>query len=200
MEPRRYYGFTVPRQISFFSISICPSWIRRVPVLVLSSGLDEAGLRQTLLGLRADRLLQKPIRREELLGAMQEVLATPYAPDLPRPVETQEAGWRLDPRVAFTVPIRIRTGSSQETLGRLCDLSAGGLGAYLPHRLARGETITVSLDIKGRSLALRGFVKWAGDILTAIGYRYGVCFIERQDASFPLYAYSFFRGNPELAK
>ena len=88
-------------------------------------------------------------------------------------------------------------GSSLEASGRLCDISAGGLGAYLPHRLSDGETITVSLDIKGHCLALTGFVQWAAEMPTAGGCRHGIRFAERQEDSFPLYTYSFYRDPSE---
>ncbi len=171
--------------------------IREVPVLVVSGWLDEAETRQTLVQLGADRLLRKPVDREELIGTVREILAKRPAPDVPPQQEMQKPGKRQDSRVAFTVPIRVRTGSSLEASGRLCDLSAGGLGANLPHRLSEGETITVSLDIKGHSVALTGFVQWTAENLTAQGCRHGIRFAERQEDSFPLYAYSFLREHSE---
>ena len=171
--------------------------IREVPVLVVSGWLDEAETRQTLLQLGADRLLRKPVDREELIGTVREILAKRPAPDVPPQQEVQKPRKREDSRVAFTVPIRVRTGSSLEASGRLCDISAGGLGAYLPHRLSDGETITVSLDIKGHSLALTGFVQWTGEEPAAVGCRHGIRFAEKQEDSFPLYTYSFYRDPSE---
>ena len=171
--------------------------IREVPVLVVSGWLDEAETRQTLVQLGADRLLRKPVDREELIGTVREILAKRPAPDVPPQQEVQKPRKREDSRVAFTVPIRVRTGSSLEASGRLCDISAGGLGAYLPHRLSDGETITVSLDIKGHSLALTGFVQWTGEEPAAVGCRHGIRFAEKQEDSFPLYTYSFYRDPSE---
>lgn len=171
--------------------------LREVPVLVVSGWLDEPETRQTLVQLGVDRLLWKPVDQEDLLGTVREILAKRPASDVPHQHEAQEPRRRQDSRVAFSVPIRVRTGSSLEASGRLCDISAGGLGAYLPHRLSDGETITVSLDIKGHSLALTGFVQWAADNHTTVGSRHGIRFAERQEDSFPLYAYSFSRDHLE---
>jgi len=173
--------------------------IREIPVIMVCSQLDDPGLRQAILQLGADLLLEEPFRGEEILRTMREILARPRAREVRGPMEAQEVRGRQDPRVAFPFPIRIRTTNSVETFGRLYDLSASGLGACLPRPLALGETITVSLDINGRSLALTGLVRWARDTLTPTGYRYGIRFLERQDDSFPLHAYSFFRGHPGFA-
>ena len=169
--------------------------IRQIPVIMLCSQLDDPPLRQAILQLGVDLLLEQPFRWEEILRTMREILARPRAPEARHPMETQEVRGRQDPRVAFTVLIRIRTATSPETFGNLFNLSASGLGACLPHRLTLGDTITVSLDINGRSLALTGLVRWGAEIPTLMGYRYGIRFLERQDDSFPLHAYSFFRGN-----
>jgi CheY-like chemotaxis protein len=173
--------------------------IREIPVIMVCGQLDDPRLRQAILQLGADLLLEEPFRGEEILRTMREILARPRAREVRGPMEAQEVRGRQDPRVAFAVPIRIRTVNSTETFGRLYDLSAGGLGAYLPHQLAPGETITVSLDINGRSLALTGLVRWAKDGLNPIGCRCGIRFLERQDDSFPLHVYSFFRGHLEFA-
>ncbi|MFQ5851585.1 MAG: response regulator [Candidatus Binatia bacterium] len=179
---------------SFLEYRLAHANIREIPVLVISSGLDDARLRRSLLKLGADRLLQKPVHLKELVGAVREILTTPRIPKVWSSMEAVEASGRQDARVAFTVPIRVHTGSFVETSGTLRDLSAGGLGVYLPHRLPQGngKTITVSLDIKGRSLALMGFVQWAAEDRNGMGYRHGIRFVEKQDDSFPLYTYSFF--------
>jgi len=173
--------------------------IREIPVITVCSQLDDPRLRQAILQLGADLLVEQPFRAEQVLRTMREILARPRAREVRGPMEAQEVRGRQDPRVAFAVPIRIRTVNSTETMGRLYDLSASGLGACLPRRLAPGDTVTVSLDINGRSLALAGLVRWARDTLTPTGYRYGIRFLERQDNSFPLHAYSFFRGHPGFA-
>ncbi|MGH7382275.1 MAG: response regulator [Candidatus Methylomirabilales bacterium] len=170
--------------------------IREIPVIMVCSQLDDPRLRQAILQLGADLLVEQPFRREELLGIIREILARPPAREVRHPMEAQEVRGRQDPRVALTVPVRIRTANSTETVGRLYDLSASGLGTCLPCQLALGETITVSLNINGRSLALTGLVRWGAEIPTLMGYRYGIRFLERQDDSFPLHAYSFFRGHP----
>jgi DNA-binding response OmpR family regulator len=172
--------------------------IREIPVLMVCSQLDDPGLRQAIVELGAD-LLEQPVGGEQVVRTMREILARPRAREGRGLMEIQEARGRQDPRVAFALPIRIRTANSSETSGRLYDLSASGLGAYLPRRLAPGDTVTVSLNINGRSLALAGLVRWARDTVTSTEYRYGIRFLERQDDSFPLHAYSFFRGQPGLA-
>jgi len=169
--------------------------IREIPVIMVCGQLDDPGLRQAMLQLGADLLLERSFRREEILRTMREILARPRALEARHPMEAQEVRGRQDPRVAFTVLIRIRTATSPETFGNLYNLSASGLGACLPRPLALGETITVSLDMNGRSLALTGLVRWGAEIPTPTGYRYGIRFLERQDDSFPLHAYSFFRRN-----
>lgn len=169
--------------------------LRAIPVLVLSNQLAEAGLRQALDYLGVNRLLEKPVAREDLLDVVREVLAEIRT--VASATEVEEAGGRRDPRIAFTVRLRVRTKTSLETAGTLHDLSAGGLGAFLPDRIAHGEAITLSLDIEGRSLVLGGVVRWAGESLTAMGYCHGILFTEKQEDAFPLHVYSFFRERPQ---
>ncbi|MFQ5848476.1 MAG: response regulator [Candidatus Methylomirabilales bacterium] len=178
---------------SFLEYRLRQTGMRRIPVLVVSSAPDDPGVRPVMLRLGADRLLQKPVRREELLHAMQGVLARPDTSAIPPPTEAQDNGVRQDARLSFNVPIRVRTHSSLGATGMLRDLSAGGLGVYLSRRLEPRETITVSLDVEGRSLALTGFVQWAAEDRTAMGFRHGIRFTEKQEDTFPLYTYSFFR-------
>ncbi|MFQ5851586.1 MAG: response regulator [Candidatus Binatia bacterium] len=184
---------------SFLEYRLAHANIREIPVLVVSSRADDATLVQSLLNLGADSLLQKPVHLPDLVGAVRETLSTPRISELWPTTAAPKPSRRQDARVAFTVPIRIRTGTFAETRGRLRDLSASGLGAYLPHRLAQGNTITVSLDIEGRSVALAGFVHRAAARLTTMGYHHGIRFAEKQENSFPLYTYSFFREHSEVS-
>ncbi|MFQ5961783.1 MAG: response regulator [Candidatus Methylomirabilales bacterium] len=179
---------------SFLEYRLAHANIREIPVLVVSSRLDDATVRQSLLNLGADRLLQKPVPLPELVGAVREMLTTSPISAVGPPTEAPESNGRHDARVTFTVPIRVRTGSFTETAGKLRDLSAGGLGAYLPRRLRDGETITVNFDIQGGSLALTGFVQWVAEDHTSVGYRHGIRFSHKQDDTFPLNTYSFFCG------
>lgn len=183
---------------SFLEYRLRQPKIREIPVLVVTSRAETAALRQDLRQLRADRLVHKPVLRDDLISAVRELLAKPAIPVVPTPEEAPEGAKRRDPRVVFNIPIRVRMRSSRGTSGRLRDLSAGGLGAYLPRRLSEGETVTVSFDIEGRSLALMGLVLWAGESVTVGGYRHGIRFTDRQEDSFPLNAYSFFREHPEV--
>ncbi len=182
---------------SFLEHRLRETNIRRVPVLVVSNWFDDDALRETLLRLGANHLLQKPLLGVELIGAVRELLTTGQEPHVPFPQETQTG--RQDPRVAFSVPIQVRTGFSKETQGRLCDLSAGGLGMYLPRQLPSMGAITISLNIEGRSLTLKGFVQWTDVSNTPMGFRHGIQFTERQEDSFPLHTYSFFRAHLEAA-
>ncbi len=141
--------------------------------------------------------MQKPVLRDHLISAVRELSAKPAIPVVPPPEGAPEGGKRRDPRVVFSVPIRVRPRSLSDTAGRLRDLSAGGLGAYLPRRLTEGETVTISFDVEGRSLALMGLVQWAGQGLMAGGYRHGIRFADKQEEFFPLNAYSFFREDSE---
>ena len=183
---------------SFLEYRLVQPNIREIPVLVISSRIEDATLRQSLLKLGAVRMLHKPTHLQDIVGAVREALATPRASESYPPIEAMAASGRQDARVVFTVSIRVRSASFLETSGRLRDLSAGGLGAYLPTRLSQGETITVRLDIEGGSLALTGLVQWAGGSLTTMGYPHGIRFTERQKNTFPLYTYSFFREHSEL--
>jgi len=185
---------------SFLEYRLRQAMIRDVPVLVVSSWLDDPGVRQILQHLGADRLLQKPIRHEEIVAAIREGLAKPASTTIAGRPEAEEGNGRRDPRVAFTVPIRARTTASAGVTGTLRDLSAGGLGAYLPHRLEPTEAITVSLDIQGHSLALAGYVQWAAEGSTPMGFRHGIRFAERQEVSLPLYAYFFHRQQSQASQ
>ncbi|MFQ5541527.1 MAG: response regulator [Candidatus Binatia bacterium] len=178
---------------SFLEYRLRQPRIRDIPVVVVTSQPDTSVLRQDFDRLRAERLLQKPVLREDLINAVRNLLARPSMPAVPLLEEALEGAKRRDPRVVFSIPIRVRMRSSSDTSGRLRDLSAGGLGAYLPRRLTEGDTVTVSFDIEGRSLALMGLVKWAGESLSVGGYRHGIRFTDKQDDVFPLNAYSFFR-------
>lgn len=173
--------------------------IQEVPVLVISCWLDDAGLHQNLLLFGTDQVLLKPVRREDLLSAVREAFMRPCPPAVLARDAGPEARRRQDARVTFSLPIRVRGRSAAEIQGKLHDLSAGGLGAFLPDRLYHGEPITTTLDIRGGSLALTGFVQWADGRRTAIGYRHGIRFAQRQEDTFPLHAYSFFREISQAA-
>lgn len=177
---------------SFLEYRLRDVKISDIPVVVVSSRPDDAGLSLTLLRLGADRLLHQPFNRENFLGTVRGLLAKPRTPVVPSAAEVW-AGARKDVRLAFNIPIRIRTCSSGETSGMLQDLSAGGVGAYLPRRLHEWESITITLPLEGRSLALTGYVQWFTESRTMMSYRYGIQFTERQSDSFPLHAYLFFR-------
>lgn len=164
--------------------------LQAIPVLVVSNRLEDGDLRRILSLLGADLLLQEPLDPKDLLAAVQETLARRPGPTVPIP---EAARGRQDARVAFTIPLRIRTRYAHHATGRLHDLSAGGLCAYLPDRFHHGEPITVTLNIEGHSLSLPGFVQWGEESWNTMGYRHGIRFTEKQEDSFPLLAYSFFR-------
>ncbi|MFQ5993032.1 MAG: response regulator [Nitrospiraceae bacterium] len=182
---------------SFLEYRLRQPKIRQIPVLLVTSEADTAVLRERLRSFGVDRMLQKPVLRDDLISAVREMLSRPEIPVVPSPEEAPEDAKRRDPRVNFTIPIRVRMRSSRDTSGRLRDLSAGGLGVYLPRRLSEGETVTITFDIEGRSLALAGLVQWAGENFTIGGYRHGIRFTDKQEDSFPLNAYSFFREHSE---
>jgi CheY-like chemotaxis protein len=171
--------------------------IRAIPVLVMVSESDTVGLRQVLLRLGADRLLEKPLRREDILGTVRELLAKPWIPTVQPPMEVRDPRERKDARLTFTAAIRVRMPSFLDIPGSLCDLSAGGVGVYLYRRLRHGDAITVRLHLERGSVALSGLVQWAGQTPTARGYRHGIRFLDRQENVFPLHVYSFFRQRPE---
>ncbi len=178
---------------SFLEYRLRHENIWEIPVVVVSSRLDDAGLHHTLVRLGADRLFHQSFKPEDFLGTVRELLTKPHIPVVPLLAEAGGAGARKDVRLAFNIPIRIRTSSSGETSGMLRDLSAGGLGAHLPHRLHEWEPITISLTLEGRSLVLTGYVQWFTRSRATLSYRYGIQFTERQHDSFPMHAYSFFR-------
>jgi len=183
---------------SFLEYRLAHAHICEIPVVVASSRASDAALHRSLLDLGADRLLHKPAHPEDLVAAVREILTMPRIPAFWSPREEPKPRGRQHARVAFTIPIRIRSHASAETPGMLHDLSAGGLGVYLPRRLSHGETITVNLEIEGCSLALMGFVHWAATRLTAVGYHHGIRFVENQKNAFPLHTYSFFREHSEV--
>lgn len=168
--------------------------IRQIPVLVISGQLADAKLRSSLSRLGVDQTLRKPVGCEELIGAVQKLLEKPGIPDLPPFVEAEADGARKDARVSFAIPLLIHARHAGDLSGSLHDLSAGGLGACLTGLLPCGEQITVRLDVMGRSVSLPGVVQWAKESRTALGYRHGIRFAERQADTFALNIYSFFRG------
>lgn len=174
--------------------------IRDIPVVVVSSRPDDAGLHQPLLRLGADRLFCQPFDPAEFISTLRGLLAKPRNPAVLPLAEIPGAGARKDIRLAFDAPVRIRNCSSGEMTGILRDLSAGGLGAYLPRRLHEWEPITVSLNLEGRSLALAGYVQWFTKSRTIMRYRYGIQFTERQYDTFPLHAYLFFREDAAASR
>ena len=186
---------------SFLEYRLRDVKISDIPVVVVNSRPDDAGLSRTLLRLGADRLLHQPFNRENFLGTVRGLLAKPRTPVVP-PVAEVWPGARKDVRLAFNIPIRMRTCSSGETSGMLQDLSAWGVGAYLPRRLHEWESITITLPLEGRSLALTGYVQWFTESRTMMGYRYryGIQFTERQNDSFPLHAYLFFREHSAASR
>ncbi len=166
--------------------------IREIPVVVVSSRLDDPGLSQNLLRLGVDRLFHQSFNREDFLVTVRGLLTKPQTPVVPPAAEVW-TGTRKDVRLAFNIPIRVRTRSCGETSGMLQDLSADGVGVYLPRRLHEWEPITISLTLEGRSLTLTGYVQWFTKSRTIMSYRYGIQFAERQHDSFPLHAYLSFR-------
>jgi CheY-like chemotaxis protein len=165
--------------------------IREIPVLVATSEPEHAALRQSLDSLEADGLLHKPVRRVELVTAVRGLLARPVARDTSPAVDAPEHSKRRDPRVVLNIPLRVRTRQSY-TLGRLCDLSPGGLGVDLFARVSPGERLTVNVPVRQRSVRLTGIVQWVEAESTARMCRHGVRFTERQDDFFPIYVYSSF--------
>lgn len=180
---------------SFLEYRLCQARIRQIPVLVVSGRLGSATLHQALRRLGADRLLYKPVPREVLIRAVLELPAKPDLPDLLPPDGGPEDSGRKDARVTFTVPLLVLTRASGNAPGNLHDLSAGGLGATLPHLLPQGEHITLRFHVNGCSLSLAGCVQWAEESPTAVGYRHGIRFAESQEETFPLNVYSFFHDH-----
>ncbi|MFQ5804026.1 MAG: response regulator, partial [Candidatus Methylomirabilales bacterium] len=184
---------------SFLEYRLRDVKISDIPVVVVSSRPDDAGLSRTLLRLGADRLLHQPFSREDFLGTVRGLLAKSRTPVVP-PVAKVWPGARKDVRLAFNIPIRMRACSSGDTWGTLQDLSAGGVGAYVPRRLHEWESITITVPLEGRSLALKGYVQWFTESRTMMSYRYGIQFTERQSDSFPLHAYLFFREHAAASR
>jgi CheY-like chemotaxis protein len=171
--------------------------LRQVPVLLISGRLDDFILWHALSGLHVDQMLQKPVRSQELRGALRMFLAQPPIPDLPFLPEFRHNPGRRDARVSLPMLARFRTQSCGDVPGSLPDLSAAGLGAFLPRVFDRGEPIAIRLDMGASSLILAGIVQWVGAEHGALGYRHGIRFIERQADAFPLTAYSCYRVHPE---
>jgi len=166
--------------------------ILEIPVVAITGQSDTTALHQGLRRLAVDKLVHKPVRRDDLMGAMREFLTQPALSVIEPPEATPEGSPHRDPRLVFSIPLRVRTPSSYAA-GTLRDVSTGGLCAYLLRRLSSGMRIRLSLPMLGRSVSLTGVVRWVEEESTARGYHHGVQFTEKQEDLFPLLVYSYFR-------
>jgi CheY-like chemotaxis protein len=166
--------------------------IREIPVGAITGQSDTTALHQGLLRLGVDRLVHKPVRREHLMSVIRELLTPPALSVIEPPEATPEDSPHRDPRLVFSILLRVRTPSSYAA-GRLRDVSTGGLCAYLLRRLSSGMRINSSLPMLGRSVSLSGVVQWVEEESTASGYHHGIQFTEKQEDLFPVHVYSYFR-------
>ncbi len=173
-------GMPVMDARSFLECRLRYEKVWNIPLVVVSAGFDDVGIRQIPLRLGANRLLEQAIDREHLVDVVRGLLAKPRTRLVSDPVEARHVGAREDGRLTFSLPIHVHTRSSGEISGTLRDLSTRGVGAYLPRRLHEWEPITISLTLGGRSLTLRGYVQWFSKHRRAMSYRYGIQFTERQ--------------------
>lgn len=167
-----------------------------MPVVAITGQSDITALQRGLRRLAVDRLVHKPVRRDDLTRSIRELLAQPALSVLEPLEATREDSPHRDPRVVFSIPIRIRTPSSYAP-GRLRDVSTGGLCVYLLRRLGSGVRISLRLPIVGRSVSLTGVVRWVEEVSTTRGYQHGIQFTERQEDLFPVLVYSFFQTHVE---
>ena len=166
--------------------------IREIPVVAITGQSDITALERGLRRLAVNSLVHKPVHRQDLIRSVRELLAQPALSVLEPPEVPREDGPDRDPRVVFSIPIRIRTPSSYAP-GSLRDVSTGGLCIYLLRRLSFGMKISLSLPIVGRSVSLTGVVQWVEEESTGKGYQHGIQFTERQEDLFPVLVYSFFQ-------
>lgn len=69
-------------------------------------------------------------------------------------------------RAPFLVPVLLRfpgSAARQDSWGRLLTLTAGGAVLSTPSRLAKGDTMLVSLELGGQRLTLRARTHYARD-------------------------------------
>ena len=166
--------------------------IREIPVVAITAQSDVTALERGLRGLAVTSLVYKPVHRHDLIRSVRELLVQPAPSVLEPPEVTREDDPHRDPRVVFSIPIRIRTPSSYAP-GSLRDVSTGGLCVYLFRRLSSGMKISLSLPIVGRSVSLTGIVQWVEEESAGKGYQHGIQFTERQEDLFPVLVYSFFQ-------
>lgn len=166
--------------------------IREIPVVAITDQSDTTALHQGLRRLGVGRLVHKPVRREHLMNVIRELLTQPALSVIEPPEVTREDSPHRDPRLVFSILLRIRTPSSYAA-GRLRDVSTGGLCAYLLRRLHSGMRISLSLPMLGRSVSLTGVVQWIEEESTTRGYHHGIRFTEKQEDLFPVLVYSHFR-------
>jgi uncharacterized protein (TIGR02266 family) len=120
---------------------------RRIPVIMLSSS-SETGVEKRCLGAGADAFVPKPIKRDELLGAIEKVAVIAK---------------RRFPRVPTHIMCTI-SDQDREDSGYITSISEGGLFIEADRTPETGRVVGISFTIAGlgREISCRSTVRWRG--------------------------------------
>lgn len=120
---------------------------RRIPIIMVSSS-SEDGVDRRCLGAGADAFVSKPLKQEELLGAIEKVAVIAK---------------RRFPRVPTRIPCTLETGSGDLT-GAITSISEGGLFLETSRAPGPGEQVTIIFTLVGlgRDIRVLSAVRWRG--------------------------------------
>ena len=139
-------------------------------VLLTARGDAESFARGMREGAAA--YVTKPFRFHELIATVQGLLATDGKP----PVMHGER--RREPRLPLTVDVKVLgRDETPIALGRVVDLSRGGLKVHLGLKIEDGYPVSVAFDRQGvPEVSIDGQVKWSHPMPT--GYAHGLSFVK----------------------
>lgn len=144
-------GFEVARRVKLLR--------PRTPIILMTGvPADELPSPEGLRSLGIEALVQKPLRRDELLARTEELLRSPRVPE--RSDERREA-----PRLPCLLPARVEPpGRPDEAEGYAVDASSGGLSILLPCHLMPADQVVLRLDAFGIGLQARGEIVWRKEV------------------------------------
>ena len=139
-------------------------------VLLTARGDPESFSRGMREGAAA--YVTKPFRFHELIATIQGLLAA----EGKAPVLHSER--RREPRLPVTADVQVMTRDDTPiALGRVVDMSRGGLRVHLGLRIGQGLPVTVAFDVNNRDpLRIDGQVRWNHPVPR--GYAHGMSFAE----------------------
>ena len=139
-------------------------------VLLTARGDPESFARGMREGAAA--YVTKPFRFHELIATIQGLLAA----DGKAPILHSER--RREPRLPVTADVQVLTRDDTPiALGRVVDMSRGGMRVNLGLRIGQGFPVSVAFDVKDRDpLRIDGQVRWNHPMPR--GYAHGMSFVE----------------------